>query len=305
MSLSLSSLFPAVDRGLKSMRTQCDLRTCRNTQLMRSIPGGKQGIYVGLQWYCSVDCFALAAHEALAILSARRAVEIPREPRLSLGLAMHLKGYLTNEQLRVASFESQRRGEDFAVTVSRLGMVTEQQIAAARATQWGCPGHWHRITSSHMHRVGYSRAILEACNAVPFHCSQTAKRIVFGLRVLVEHRCWRFVPSNRVEQAASRAVLRNAMDFVRRMDSVTQGPDSKEIVVADPGSPEKMARTVGRAAVDLKAQEARFVGYKHLVWARLMGKRGKVDIVFRAPRVFAELRAENSELLEEVIAVAG
>src|SRR5579863_4977799 len=139
MSLSLSSLFPAVDRGLKSMRTQCDFRPCRNTQLMRSIPGGKQGMYVGQQWFCSVDCFALASRETLAVLSSRRAFEIPREPRLSLGLALHMKGYLSNEELRLATQESQRREEDFAVTVGRLGLATEQQIAAARATQWGCP----------------------------------------------------------------------------------------------------------------------------------------------------------------------
>ncbi len=302
MSLSLSSLFPAVDRGLKSMRTHCDLRTCRNTQLMRSIPGGKQGIYVGQQWYCSVDCFALAAREPLAAFSARRSVENPREPRLSLGLAMHLKGYLTNEQLRLASLESQRRGEDFAETVSRLGIVTEQQIAAARATQWGCPVLAQDYVS-HSAQIDIPRAILEACNAVPLHSSQTAKRIVLGFVYRVEHSVLDAI--EQMTGCRAEPCFVTLTDFVRRMDSVTPLPDSQEIVVTDPGSPEKMSRTVGRTAVDVKAQEARFVGYKHLVWVRLMGKRGKVDIVFRAPRVFAELRAENSELLEEVIAVAG
>lgn len=300
--MSLLSFLPAVDRGLKSMRTRCDLPTCRNTQLMRSIPGGKQGICVGPQWYCSVDCFAMASRETLGALSARRGFEIPREPRLSLGLAMHLKGHLTNEQLRVATLESQRRGEDFAVTVSRLGMVTEQQIAAARATQWGCPVLAHDYVS-HSVQIDVPRAILEASNAAPLHYSPAAKRIVVGFVYRVEHSVLESIEQMtgcRVEPC-----FMTLTDFVRQIEAVSPLPGYKEIVATDPGVPERMSRTIGRAAVDIAAREARFVRCKHLVWARLTGKRGIMDVLFRAPRTFAELRAEKSELFEEVIAVAG
>src|ERR1700746_2591796 len=128
MSLSLLLFLPAVDRGWKNMRTECDLPTCHNTQLMRSIPGGKQGIRVGERWYCCVDCFALAAREPLAMLSLRRPMEIPRNPRLSLARAVRTTGFLTPNQRRVVTADSQLCDEDFALTVVRMCLATEQQI---------------------------------------------------------------------------------------------------------------------------------------------------------------------------------
>jgi len=300
--MSLLSFLPAVDRGLKSMRTECDLHTCHNTQLMRSIPGGKQGISVGQQWYCCVDCFAQAASETLAFLSFRRPTEVPRNPRLSLGLAMHIKGHLTNEQLRQATLENQRRDEDFAVTVMRLGLATEQQVASARAAQWGCPLLSQDYVGHTLH-TDIPRTVLQACHAAPLHYSQTAKRILLGFVDRAEHRVLEVIEQMtgcRVEPC-----FMTPTDFERQMASLVPSADYKELVVDDPTPPEKMARAVGRAAVEVGAREANFVRYKSLVWARVTGKRGTADVLFRVNRIIAELRPEKSELFEEVVAVAG
>lgn len=301
MSLSLLSFLPAVDRGLKNMRTQCDHRTCHHTQLMRSIPGGKQGIQVGQQWYCGVDCFAQAARELLAVLSFRRPMEIPRNPRLSLGLALHLKGFLTKEQLRAVSFESEKRGEDFETTAMRLRLVTEQHVAAARAMQWGYPVLSQDYVS-HSVQIDVPRAVLEACQAAPLHSSQTAKRIVLGFVYRVEHSVLESIEQMtgcRVEPC-----FMTSTDFARQIEFVAPAPNYEEIA-AEPGPPEKMARTLGRAAVNLGAREARFTRYKNLVWVRVMGKRGTADIVFRGNRTLAELNPEKSEIFEEFVVAAG
>lgn len=303
MSLSFLSFLPAVDRGWKTMRTECSLSSCHHTQLIRSIPGGKQGITVGERWYCCVDCFAMAAREPLAILSARRPMEIPRTPRLSLGLAMHLKGSLTNEQLRTVSAESQRSGEDFAVTVLRLSLATEQQITAARASQWGYPVLGQQDYIGQNLRTDIPRSVLETCMAAPLHYSPTAKRIVLGFVYRVEHSVLEAIEQMtgcRVEPC-----FMTPTDFATQMGSIGASTDYEEVVVNEAGQPEKMARALGRSAVDVGAREARFARYKNLVWARLVGKRGTVDVVFRANRLFAEFKPENSEIFEEVIAVAG
>ncbi|HEX4283538.1 MAG TPA: hypothetical protein VHZ28_00500 [Terracidiphilus sp.] len=303
MSLSLLSFLPSVDRSWKNMRTECSLSTCHHTQLMRSIPGGKQGISVGERWYCCVDCFAMASREPLAILSARRAMEIPRNPRLSLGLALHLKGYLTNEQLRTASAESQRNEEDFALTVARLGFATEQQITAARASQWGYPMLGHQDYIGQNLRTDIPRSVLETCMAAPLHYSPAAKRIVLGFVYRVEHSVLEAIEQMtgcRVEPC-----FMTPTDYATQMNSIGASTDYEEVVVNETGQLEKMGRTLGRAAVDVGAREARFARYKNLVWARLVGKRGTADVIFRANRLFAEFRPEKSEIFEEVIAVAG
>jgi len=301
MRRSLLSFLPGVDRGLKNMRTPCDNRTCHNTQLMRSIPGGKPGIQVGQAWYCSADCFAQAARETLTVLSFPRPLEAPRAPRLSMGLALHLKGALTKEQLQTVSAESQRSGEDFEATVLRLGLVTEQQIASARAIQWGYPVLSHDYVG-HTVQVDVPRAVFEACHAAPLHFSQAAKRIVLGFVYRIEHSVLEAIEQMtgcRVEPC-----FMTATDFARQIELVTPAPNYQAIV-AEPGPPEKMARTLGRAAVEIGARDARFVRYKNLVWARVTGKRGIADVVFRGNRVLAELRAEKSEIFEGFVAAEG
>jgi hypothetical protein len=88
-------------------------------------------------------------------------------------------------------------------------------------------------------------------------------------------------------------------DFEEQMERLTSFPDYEEIAVHDPGTPEKMARTVGRAAVDVRAREALFTQYKDLVWARILGKRGKVDVIFRVNRAVEEAKAHKSEIFYE------
>ena len=302
MSLSFFSFLPVVDRGLKSIKVECDLHECHSRQVIRSIPGGRQGIRVGQQWYCSADCFALAARTPLAALANRRIVEIRRNPRLSLGLAMHAKGYLTTEQLKYASARCVPGDDGLAEAVVRLGLATEKQVAAARAVQWGYPALAQDYVGL-MVQADIPRAILEACSAVPLHYSVTAKRILLGFVTRVEHSI--LEPVEQMTGCRVEPCFITRTEFEEQMERVTVFPNYEEMVVHDPGSPAKMARTVGRAAVDIGAREASFTQFKSLVWARVSGKRGKIDVVFHAGRAVEEPRFEKFEISDESIASLG
>jgi hypothetical protein len=296
----LKSFMPELDGPLKNRRAACALRTCRATQLMRSLPGSRPGVRVGTDWYCSVDCFAEAARTQLESLCSRRVVEITRHPRLSLGLILLSKNYLTSEQLRVATAQSQSFDEDIDETLVSLGMVTERQLAAARSAQWGypmlAPGSVGQIVEADI-----PKTILNACRAVPLHYSSTARRIVLGFSSRVEHRCLEVIEETtrcRVEPC-----IVTPTDFEEQMERVATPPHYEEIVIGDPGSPEAMARTVGRIAVQVAAREATFASYRNLVLARVTGKRGVADIVFCLQcRTAAEI-GEQSGIFKEAIAV--
>src|SRR5271165_7172646 len=133
------SLVPGVDHHLKNLRAACGNRLCHNTQLMRSIPGSRPGVSVGQAWYCCIDCFVAASCTTLERLCGLKVMEIPRNPRLSLGLFLLSKGVLTAEQLRAATAKSHCHDEDIAVTLIKQGLVGEKQLAAARSAQWGYP----------------------------------------------------------------------------------------------------------------------------------------------------------------------
>ena len=139
MNAILKSLLPSRNLGWNHVRARCGLSTCHNKLLMRPAPHKGAGIRIGQDWYCGVDCFVVGARTPLAALAARRVMEMPRNPRLSLGLALLSKELLTEEQLRLATELSREHGESLETTLQVLGWANEKQLAAARSAQWGYP----------------------------------------------------------------------------------------------------------------------------------------------------------------------
>lgn len=278
MSEQRESRFPGVNHLWMRMRSECGLRECHNTQLMRCIPGGRRGIYAGSVWYCCVDCFARAACTCLESLSSGQVLEIQRQPRLSLGLFLMSKGYLSAEQFRAAAAQSRKFGEEIESTLASLGLVNEKQLAAARSAQWGYPvlapehiGQWVETDTPQI--------LLRGFRAVPLHYSATAKRILLGFAARVEPRLLESI--ERMTGCRVEPCFITPSDYEEQMERVTTPPNYEEIVVDEPGSPDRMARTVGRAAVQVGAREAIFLRCKSCVLVRLRGVRGKADVIFR------------------------
>ena len=173
----MTSAVKSATRQWSNIRARCAFRECHHTQITRWIPGGHPGIVAGDSWYCSIDCFALAARTPLELLSNRHVVEIQRQPRLPLSLLLVSKGFLTPEQMRQATTQSQNSSEELEAVLVRMGYVTENQLAAARSAQWGYPvlssdfvGLWVETDVP----VG----LLKAFRAVPLHYSASANRLL-------------------------------------------------------------------------------------------------------------------------------
>jgi hypothetical protein len=64
-----------------------------------------------------------------------------------------------------------------------------------------------------------------------------------------------------------------------------------------------MARTVGRAAVQVAAREASFAQWRNFVLVRVLGKRGKADVVFHVARNISANNCEHRRSFEEAIAI--
>lgn len=278
MHISSRSFVPAIQRSLSKMSATCSLDRCHSRQMFRRIPGGRQGIQLGHLWYCSVDCFVEAASPMLAQFSSRRVVEMPRAPRLSLGLALLSKGHLTPEQLRIASSQSERCGESLDATVARLGLVTDKQLAAARSAQWGYPV-LAREHIGHIVQTDIPHTILDAFSAVPFHYSPVARRILLGFVFRVEHVILEVIES--ITACRAEACFVTPSDLAEQSERLARLAGYDEIPVQDRCTPDQMARTLGRTAVDISAREARLACCKNHIWARLAGKSRTIDVIFR------------------------
>lgn len=293
MRLSLESLLPTVHRGWKDMYAPCGLRTCRNTLFMRSVQS-RVGISVGEQWYCGPDCFAVAAGMRIASLAGSNLLEMPHSPRLSIGLVMLSKGYLTDAQLRFAVSQSQLHGEELESALLRLGLANERQLTAARAAQWGYPV----LGQDHIGKAvdaDIPATLLRSCSAVPLHRSTAAKRLLLGFVHRVDHSLL-----NSVEQVTGfrgEPCFITPTDFTEQMERLTATPRFEQVTFEDPQTPVQMGKTIGGLAVEVGVREARFAHCQDYVWTRLAGKRQTIDVLFR---IKGSRSAENPVISEGV-----
>jgi uncharacterized protein (UPF0297 family) len=301
MKLSLGSILPGPDRGWKAVYPVCGLASCSNKSTTRSIRN-RAGITVDRVWYCGADCFAVAARNSFRALLSANVVEMPHVPRRSIGLVMLSKGTITSEQLQFAYEQSHMRGEDLEAALVRLGFANERQLAAARAAQWGCPVLGQDGIGQAV-EADIPPTLLEAYSAVPIHTSVAAKRMVLGFVYRVEHSLL-----NSLEQITG---LRGDPCFItpaeraEQMRRLTHDSNCEEIVFDDPYTPAAMANNVAGFALEVSAGEARFASCRNFVWARLTGKRQRLDVLFRTGKGKQLARQEDLRLPQQRLRAIG
>jgi Type II secretion system (T2SS), protein E, N-terminal domain len=299
MSLSLLSFIPRFDSAPKIPSRQCALHACRNKQNWRSLSGEHRGIHLGERWYCSVECFVQAVRAPLFALSTQRVAEIARTPRLSVGLALLSKGLLTADQLRIATAESQLRGESFEATVIRLHFVTDRQVAAARSAQWGYPVLAHEQIGRTV-RAELPRAIFDISSAAPIHYSQGGRRILLGFVYRVEHSLLESI--EKVTGCRAEACFITPADRDSQMEHLTTPQDYEEIILGDPVEPEVITHTLGRMSHEIAARDACITRCQNHIWARLTGTLGIRDLIFPVKREVGENMPKTAGIFEESLA---
>jgi hypothetical protein len=279
MKISLTSLFSAADRSWKTMHAVCGLQSCPNTLIMRSVAQSKVGIRSGQVWYCSVDCFAGAARAKLSSFTTRRVVEMPHNPRMTVGLMMLSKGYLTDEQLRVAINQSQMHGEVLEYTLLRLGMANEGQLTAAKAAQWGHPVFGQEVVNLPV-EADIPPTLLRSSSAVPLHYSVKAKRLLLGFVDRVEHSL--LDSMEQIIGCRADPCFITPSKYAEQMAQLTAAPSYEEVVFTESLTPSQQAKSIASFAVDISATEAAFTQSKNFIWTRLSGRRRKIDLLFRS-----------------------
>jgi hypothetical protein len=227
---------------------------------------------------------------------------MPHNPRLSIGLVMLSKGYLTDDQLRYAMTQSRMHGEDLETALIRLGLAGERQLTAARAAQWGYPILGPDRVGQPV-EVDLPTVLLNACSAAPLHYSPAAKRFLLGFVYRVEYSLLQAL--EQVTDCRAEPCFVTPTDFSEQMVRVNAAPDYEEVVVDEIQTPAQMAKTVGGLAVEVAAREARFAQCRNYVWTRISGKRRTVDVLFRVKAAPESTTRRNPEILEESFSSIG
>ena len=271
------------------MYSVCGLRTCHNTLLTRSVQS-RVGISIGSVWYCGFDCFAVAAAKLLSTVPGGGILEMPHRPRLSIGLALLSKGYLTEKQLRFAIGHSKVTGETLEATLTRLGLANERQLAVARAVQWGYPV-LGQDRGNYTAESDVPLSLLRSYSAVTMHSFAAAKRLLMGFVHRVDYSLL-----NSVEQITgfrAEPCFVTATDVAEQMERLSANPLVDEVLFEDAKTSTQMGKTLAALAVDIAAREARFAHCRDYAWIRLSGKHETIDALFRTRREQNERPADR------------
>jgi hypothetical protein len=224
------------------------------------------------------------------MLSGTSVLEMPHQPRMSIGLVMLSKGFLTDEQLRNAMVESRLHGEELETVLMRLGLATERQLAAARAAQWGYP-ILGQDYMGHPVETDIPPSLMHTYSAVPLHCSMAARRLLLGFVYRVEHGLLNSVEQITGFRADPCFITPTEFREQRLHIAIPQG--CEEVVYEDPNSPVEMANAVAGFAVEVTAREASFAQCREYTWTRLTGKQRRIDVLFRVKRASDAVRMKN------------
>ena len=119
---------------------KCQNLSCpydRNVWQAMSDDGG--GLWFQNHWHCSEECFRLALGESVRHTLPGLRVSNPAQHRIPLGVALISRGIVTEAQIKAAVGEQEESGGPLGEHIRRVAGLTEGEITAALASQWGCP----------------------------------------------------------------------------------------------------------------------------------------------------------------------
>jgi hypothetical protein len=184
MKLIQSMVMRALVAWFKPITLRCE--NCHRSLTLRHISAHKVGIMMRDRWYCSSICFASAAEEELAGLVTSVQEQTSRMERMPLGLMLISRGLLTSAELRELREEQKEEGGDIGELLVRRGSVSEKEVTAVRAIQWGCP-----VFEVPKHAtqpcVRIPSALMQFYSVIPLHYVAATNLLFVGFVLGVEY----------------------------------------------------------------------------------------------------------------------
>jgi hypothetical protein len=279
----LSSIpMPAWASGLKTVTIRCEI--CQGYRAIRQLSTRKDGIKMQGFWYCSARCFTTAVEKEIArLLSSGTKPEI-HVSRMPLGLNLVNRGLLTVEQLREASNEQKEAGGEIGELLVRNGSVSEKQVTAIRAADWGCPvfavpEHPVRI------RIDIPSTLIRLYSMIPVHYVEATNLLLVGFVHSVEYALLYTI--EQVTECTTKPCFVTPSDFhiqMQHRERARQQPGDaapKEEKFEDVKTAAETARILCTSALAVEADQAMLGKCKEYLWARLKSSSQTADLLFK------------------------
>lgn len=283
MSLMQSIALPAWTEKFKAITARC--RHCNRSLALPHSSARKIGIKMHDNWYCSSRCFAAAAEEEFASLATSRPQRTNHSTRMPLGLLMMRYGLLSSTQFKEIRDEQKEAGVEIGEFLVRQGSVSEKQVTAVRATQWGCPvftvPEWGMPTEIHI-----PSTFVRRYSMIPLHYVATTNMLLVGFVHGIEYGLLYAI--EKITGCKTQPCFVTPSDFQNQVQHIeqvnTQSGDEApvEIKFESAQTSSEMARVLCSYSVHLEADEAMIGRCKEYLWARLKSGPKEVDLLFKA-----------------------
>lgn len=284
MNLMSAIPTPAWFAGLKVVTAKCEF--CHRQTPLRQISARKVGIRMGEFWYCSSSCFTSAAEQKLTeLLTTRRVNQGSRGERMPLGLSLMSRGLVTQTQFKQAADEQKEVGGEIGELLVRHGSVSEEQVTAVRATQWGCPVFDVQKYVVRT-RIQIPAVLTRVYSAIPLHFVEATKLLLVGFVHGIDYGLLYAI--EQVTGFKTQPCFVTPSDFQTQLQEMEQSQQKsensshREVKFEDVRTPAEIARILCEYGVDLEADEAAIGKCKDLLWARLNCGTKEIDLLFNA-----------------------
>ncbi len=263
----------------------CELPDCPNRRgLWRNLLEPQQGYSLEGRWYCSPECFELAAATAIQKLIGGMGRPQAKPHRVPLGLLMLSRGLVDDEQLKKAlRAQKDSGGGRVGEWLRHIGAVSEEQVTQILGLQY----------SAAVFPLERSKRYLECAHMVPFHLLEATGMIPVHHLPASRHLYVAF--GDRISHSALFALEKMLMCrtepclgvkslIQRAIEELRKLPHDTEILAAGITDPQEMAGTILDHAENQAAADVRISGFDGYIWARVFFPPAHTDLIFQAPK---------------------
>jgi len=275
-----SIAMPAWITALKVITSRCG--SCNRSLALRRLSARKAGIRMHGAWYCSSRCFRWAAEREVLQLLKPATGQPAHVSRMPLGLNLISHGLLTIEQLKKATDEQKEAGGEIGELLVRQGSVSEKQVTAVRAAEWGgpvfaVPKQAIRIA------INVPSTLMRIYSMIPVHYVVSTNLLLVGFVHNVEYGL--LFAIEQITGCETKPCFVTPSDFKTQMQQQQkhlEQPGFKELKFERIQTAGEIARTLCTSGLEIEADEA-FIGRcKEYLWARLKSGPQAIDLLFRA-----------------------
>jgi len=271
------------DAGFKAVTARCE--NCQRSMTLSQFSARKAGIRMQDRWYCSSECFGLAAEAELAELAASGPERANHASRMPLELMLVSRGWLSSTEFKEVRDEQKEAGGEIGELLVRRGSVSEKQLTAIRATQWGCPVFTvpkHGMPAG----IHIPSTLMQLYSMIPLHYVAATNMLLVGFVHNVEYGLLYAI--EKMTGCKTQPCFVTPSDFQikmhqREQDLKLAGDSiSSEVKFECIQTSAEMARILCNYGIHIEADEAIIGKCKEYLWARLKSGPREFDLLFKA-----------------------